>query len=87
MAGLHYTGQHPKKMRKFLEAQDKLAGWTPMHAAAVAGQKFTIEVLLEHGANKNKKDFMKEIPIEVIGKSKNAKGIINLLSDDESKRD
>lgn len=44
-------------------------------------------MLLEHGVNKNKKDFMKEIPIEVIGKSKNAKGIINLLSDDESKRD
>ena len=88
-----------RKLRKFLEKQDDLAGWTPMHvshissfaiifssiackAAAVSGQKHAIEILLEYGASKHRKDRMKEIPLDTVGKSKHSRAIIKILADD-----
>ncbi len=70
--------QH-KNVRTLVNMKDRLAGWTPLHVAAVSGHRNAIKVLLENGANKKKRNFLKELPFDVVGHSKNAKAIRMML--------
>jgi hypothetical protein len=40
--------------------------------------------LIDYRADKRKKDFMRETPLDVIGKAKSSRGILSLLEDEPS---
>lgn len=70
-----------KSICKLLHRRDgsRLAGWMPLHIAAVCGQLHMAELLVERGASLRKKDHMGEFPFEVIGKHRSAKQLLRLL--------
>eukprot|EP01038_Epipyxis_sp_PR26KG_P013614 gene13614-18272_t len=75
-----------KPLSKYINARDKITGWTALHVACINGHKHTVELLLANKARKKIKNKLNEYPIDCIGKSKQAGNIKRLLSK-ENKND
>eukprot|EP00752_Nemacystus_decipiens_P010115 g9016.t1 len=63
----------------YLNATEKLSGWTALHLAIIAGKLDVVYLLMEAGCNPQVKDKVGDKPVNCIGRIRNSGGVARRL--------